>query len=111
MLSAFGMFWTGEGLGVAWPGADLAIVAFAALFLAVGVVAVVLAVAGRVRRRYHEYSRRIFRELTGLFVEDGSLALAIPAVVVARRFCCYQKAECPNGGGAFCYLVATACFW
>jgi uncharacterized membrane protein len=35
MLSAFGMFWTGEGLGVAWPGADLAIVAFAALFFAV----------------------------------------------------------------------------
>ena len=42
MLSAFGVFWTGEGLGVAWPGADLAIVAFAALFLAVGLAAVVL---------------------------------------------------------------------
>jgi Ca2+/H+ antiporter, TMEM165/GDT1 family len=39
MLSAFGMFWTGEGLGVAWPGADLAIAAFAALFLALGLVA------------------------------------------------------------------------
>jgi uncharacterized membrane protein len=43
MLSAFGMFWTGEGLGVAWPGADLAIVAFAALFLALGLAAVALA--------------------------------------------------------------------
>jgi uncharacterized membrane protein len=43
MLSAFGVFWTGEGLGVAWPGADLAIVAFAALFLAVGGAAVALA--------------------------------------------------------------------
>jgi uncharacterized membrane protein len=42
MLSAFGMFWTGEGLGVAWPGADLAIVAFAALFLIVGLAAVAL---------------------------------------------------------------------
>ncbi len=40
MLSAFGVFWTGEGLGVAWPGADLAIVAFASLFLAVGLLAV-----------------------------------------------------------------------
>jgi Ca2+/H+ antiporter, TMEM165/GDT1 family len=47
MLSAFGVFWTGEGLGVAWPGADLAIVAFAALFLAVGSAAVALA------RRWH----------------------------------------------------------
>jgi uncharacterized membrane protein len=43
MLSAFGVFWTGEGLGVAWPGADLAIVAFAALFLAAGLGAVTLA--------------------------------------------------------------------
>ncbi|HEY4407799.1 MAG TPA: hypothetical protein VGN55_24365 [Xanthobacteraceae bacterium] len=43
MLSAFGIFWTGEGLGVAWPGADLAIVAFAALFLLVGLGAVALA--------------------------------------------------------------------
>jgi len=40
MLSAFGVFWTGEGLGVAWPGADLAIVGFAVLFLAVGFASV-----------------------------------------------------------------------
>jgi uncharacterized membrane protein len=42
MLSAFGVFWTGEGLGVAWPGADLAIVGFIALFLATGLAAVAL---------------------------------------------------------------------
>jgi uncharacterized membrane protein len=42
MLSAFGVFWTGEGLGVAWPGSDLAIVGFAAMFLAVSVAAVAL---------------------------------------------------------------------
>jgi len=39
MLSAFGVFWTGEGLGVAWPGADLAIVGFAGLFLLVAALA------------------------------------------------------------------------
>jgi uncharacterized membrane protein len=43
ILSAFGMFWTGEGLGVAWPGSDLAIVGFAAIFLAVSAAAVALA--------------------------------------------------------------------
>jgi uncharacterized membrane protein len=43
MLSAFGVFWTGEGLGVAWPGEDLAIVAFAALFLVTALAAVALA--------------------------------------------------------------------
>src|SRR6266478_6207007 len=40
MLSAFGVFWTGEGLGVSWPGADLAIVGFAVLFLIVGLASV-----------------------------------------------------------------------
>ncbi len=39
MLSAFGVFWTGEGLGVEWPGADLALFVFAALFLATGLLA------------------------------------------------------------------------
>ena len=43
MLSAFGVFWTGEGLGVAWPGGDFAIVGFAAMFLAVSSAAIVLA--------------------------------------------------------------------
>jgi uncharacterized membrane protein len=42
MLTAFGVFWTGEGLGVAWPGADLAILVFAALFLAAGLSVVAL---------------------------------------------------------------------
>ncbi len=40
LLSAFGLFWTGEGLGVPWPGADWAIVAFIALFLALGLAAI-----------------------------------------------------------------------
>jgi Ca2+/H+ antiporter, TMEM165/GDT1 family len=35
MLSAFGLFWTGEGLGVAWPGGDAAILAFLAWFVAI----------------------------------------------------------------------------
>jgi len=42
MLSAFGLFWTGESLGVEWPGGDAAILFFAALFLTVGVALVVL---------------------------------------------------------------------
>jgi uncharacterized membrane protein len=38
MLSAFGVFWTGEGLGVAWPGGDLILPAFVLMFLCVGLV-------------------------------------------------------------------------
>ena len=39
LLSAFGVFWVGEGLGFHWPGDDLAILGIAALFLAVSVAA------------------------------------------------------------------------
>jgi len=42
MLSAFGVFWTGEALGVPWPGGDFAILAFAVSFLMVALSAVAL---------------------------------------------------------------------
>jgi uncharacterized membrane protein len=40
MLSSFGIFWTGEGLGAAWPGEDAALIAIALLMLAVSLLAV-----------------------------------------------------------------------
>jgi uncharacterized membrane protein len=43
MLSSFGVFWTGEGLGVTWPGQDLALLLFAALFLGAGLIGSTLA--------------------------------------------------------------------
>ncbi len=52
MLSAFGVFWTGEGLGIGWPGHDLVLLVFAALFLATG-----LAMASLLRRPSLEAAR------------------------------------------------------
>jgi uncharacterized membrane protein len=43
VLSAFGVFWTGEGLGIVWPGSDLALVAFAALFFMTAIAGVAMA--------------------------------------------------------------------
>jgi uncharacterized membrane protein len=40
MLSAFGIFWTGEGLGIDWPGGDLAILGFVCIFLLTGLALV-----------------------------------------------------------------------
>lgn len=49
MLSAFGVFWTGEGLGVDWPGRDGAILVLALGFLALG-----LGLASAIRRPRQE---------------------------------------------------------
>lgn len=49
MLSAFGVFWTGEGLGVAWPGEDAAILIFALTFLVAGLATATLARQMRAR--------------------------------------------------------------
>jgi Ca2+/H+ antiporter, TMEM165/GDT1 family len=52
LLSSFGAFWTGEGLGVDWPGADLAIPAFVVIFAATALILV-----GIVRPRPAEATR------------------------------------------------------
>jgi uncharacterized membrane protein len=49
LLAAFGTFWVGEGIGLAWPGADWSILALIAGYLVVALLAVQLsrAQAGR----------------------------------------------------------------
>jgi uncharacterized membrane protein len=42
MISAFGLFWIGEGLGDSWPGADWAIPGLGLAFLASALLAIVL---------------------------------------------------------------------
>jgi len=43
LLCAFGVFWIGEGSGIAWPGEDLSIVGLAVLVLAGALAAVAIA--------------------------------------------------------------------
>jgi len=47
LLSAFGTFWTGEGMGLAWPGGDGSILLLIAGFLATALAAVPLCRAWR----------------------------------------------------------------
>jgi uncharacterized membrane protein len=42
MLSAFGVFWTAEGIGAPWPGGDLALFGLAGVFLLGGLILVAL---------------------------------------------------------------------
>jgi uncharacterized membrane protein len=46
MLTSFGTFWTGEGLGIAWWGADLSLLILAAFYLAVSAALVAAARTG-----------------------------------------------------------------
>jgi uncharacterized membrane protein len=50
LLSAFGSFWFGEGIGVAWPGDDWSIAALIVGFLAAAVATIPLCRARRIAR-------------------------------------------------------------
>jgi uncharacterized membrane protein len=54
MLSAFGVFWCGEGMGIAWPGHDWALLYLAIGFLIAGLGGVSLARSLRAQRQAHE---------------------------------------------------------
>lgn len=49
LLSAFGTFWAGEGIGVIWPGEDKAILVLIGVFLVTALLLVPVARARRVR--------------------------------------------------------------
>jgi uncharacterized membrane protein len=86
MLAAFGTFWVGEGVGLHWPGEDIAVVYLMATFLALALALV------QASRRLNRTSARkgsrvitaaaparvplagVAAELWGLFVDDGWLA-------------------------------------
>ena len=89
MLTAFGTFWLGEAIGIEWPGADAAILALIAAFLAIALVLV--RVCKRLRAKTprpgeskaagHAAPARapsgLASELFGLFVDDGWLAAGV----------------------------------
>jgi uncharacterized membrane protein len=89
MLSAFGTYWVGEGLGLAWPAADASILLLIVAFLAVGWL--VARGCARLRAARPAVPARsgphapaaggplgaLGGELLGLFVDDRWLAVAI----------------------------------
>ncbi len=95
MLTAFGTFWAGEGMGVAWPAGDASILALVVAFL--GLAAILVRVCAQARPASMPRTARVAviaprrqglvasigRELLGLFIDDLPLAAGIVAWVGA----------------------------
>jgi uncharacterized membrane protein len=108
MLTAFGTYWVGEGIGLAWPGADASILMLIAAFLALGLALVKacrgLARAGGVSSPHGSGAARgalalVGGELIGLFVDDLWLALGAGAWVGAAAL---VQAQHPLAAPAAC---------
>ena len=110
LLSAFGSFWVGEGIGLEWPGADWALLALIAAFLAVALGLVPLCARLRVSRPTRPKAAKmavegkpgplavIGEELLGLFVDDGWLAAGIVLWVLAAWLIEARYGVAPAGG-------------
>ena len=95
MLTGFGTFWVGEGIGLEWPGADAAILALIASFLGIALVLVRVCTsmkAKSVRAGQPSTASKsapqgalaaLASELFGLFVDDGWLAAGVLIWVAA----------------------------
>lgn len=92
VLTAFGLFWVGEGTGLAWPGGDWAVLALSALVAAAALLLVppcrqlgVRATAGSDHPVSKAFTadraagplRRAMTVVAKLFVDDGWLATGI----------------------------------
>ena len=122
LLSAFGTFWVGEGIGLGWPGGDWALLALIAAFLVVA--GLLITACARLRRRATPTPPRqparavpaagplalLGAQLLGLFVDDGWLAVAtllwVAAWLLARHFA--ATANSPLFGAGLALALALS---
>jgi uncharacterized membrane protein len=117
MLTAFGTYWAGEGIGLAWPGQDVAILLLIAVFLALGAVLVKICVRLRAAAPAASVVKStaaakppgglalVGGELLGLFVEDLWLAVGVLAWVGACAWLVQMRHPAP---AAFVCAAFTA---
>lgn len=105
LLSAFGSFWTGEGIGLEWPGVDWSILGLVVGFLIVALAAVPLSRARASRPPKAapatqvgemRWLKAILTEIYGLFVDDGRLAIAI-MIWLGMAWLLLPRIELPSG--------------
>ena len=104
MLTSFGTFFVGEGIGVVWWRSDLSLLAIVAVY-ALASLALVWALrhpvpVGETRLAVVRAARAVVTEVWGLFVGDGPLAIACLAVVAAVAVFTDRAAGLPSGSPA-----------
>ena len=128
MLSAFGTFWVGEGLGLDWTGGDRALLALIGLFVLAPLLMVAAcawmrpAVAPDAEAttaitpagRQAGAIASVVQELIGLLVDDGWLAAGILVILAGAWVAIPRLGAAPPGGwgialaGALLMLLAAS---
>ena len=128
MLSAFGTFWVGEGLGLDWTGGDRALLALIGLFVLAPLLMVAAcawmrpAVAPDAEAttaitpagRQAGAIASVVQELIGLLVDDGWLAAGILVILAGAWVAIPRLGAAPPGGwgialaGALLTLLAAS---
>ncbi|MDB5858382.1 MAG: hypothetical protein JWQ76_2071 [Ramlibacter sp.] len=116
MLTAFGTYWVGEGIGLAWPAQDASILLLVAVFLALALALVKACArlragqpAGAAKRGAGTPSQpgplmAVAGELLGLFVDDLWLAVGVGAWVGAAAL---LEARQPAAGAVACSVFTA----
>jgi uncharacterized membrane protein len=121
LLSAFGTFWVGEGVGLPWPGSDWAVLALVGVFLAISLALVPLcrrlrssallrtkATATTVSGKAEPGPIAIIAaELWGLFVDDGWLAGGI-VVWVAVVWAAQTRVVLPTASKCIVFAIGLS---
>jgi uncharacterized membrane protein len=127
MLTSFGTFWAGEGMGFSWPAGEVSVLVLIVAFLSVALLVVSACEkvhAPRIGVKPRQASAAaaprvsvlstVLGELLGLFVEDLPLAIGIAvwvaatAAVPALRLVNAQMADAAFPAGLAAVLAASA---